>query len=214
MRTFSSILPFTNRFGLRRATCITNDAQGGEGRANERALVEFGFSGRGSMMIGDMLKCEEKWQVTASDLAIHRIVWALLAEDRPIEDGQIPICLRHFVAAFDHDPTEDEYQTWLGLVRAEEVWGMRVVARHLFKPPYPPVYTMDHRIKAFGDFYDRLDAIVGDQVLHNIIKYAANKFGNEHSPRIKITHPRKKAWQLAVMRDFDPEARPAALDQS
>ena len=213
MRTFSSILPFTNRFGLRRATCITNDARRGEGGANERALVEFGLSGFGSTL-GDALRCEEKWQAIASDLAIHRIVWALLAEEYPIEDGQIPIYLRHFIAAFNHDPTEDEYQTWLGLVRAKEVWGMRVVARHLFKPPYPPNYTMEHRIKAFEDFHVRLDAIVGGQVLHNIIKYAANKFGNEHSPRIKITPPQKTARQLDVMRDFNPEIRPATLDQS
>ena len=213
MRTFSSILPFTNRFGLRRATCMTNGAQGGEGGANERVLVEFGLSGVGST-IGDMLRCEEKWHATASDLAIHRIVWALLAEERPIEDGQILIYLRHFIAAFNHDPTEDEYQTWLSLVGAEEVWGMRVVARHLFKPPYPPSYTVEHRIKAFEDFHKRLDAIVGDHVLHNIIKYAANKFGNKHSPSIKITPPQKNAWELDVMRDFDLEARPAALDQS
>ena len=31
MRTFSSILPFTNRFGLRRATCLSNGAENGGG---------------------------------------------------------------------------------------------------------------------------------------------------------------------------------------
>ena len=35
MRTFSSILPFTHRFGLRRATCITNGAKGGGGGASK-----------------------------------------------------------------------------------------------------------------------------------------------------------------------------------
>ena len=31
MRTFSSVLPFTRRFGVRGVTCMTNGAQGGEG---------------------------------------------------------------------------------------------------------------------------------------------------------------------------------------
>ena len=43
MRTFSSILPFTNRFGLRRATCMTNGAQGGEGNVSADDMYQRGL---------------------------------------------------------------------------------------------------------------------------------------------------------------------------
>ena len=41
MKTFSSIFPFTNRFGLRGVTCLTNGAEGGGGGSNTKSSLEW-----------------------------------------------------------------------------------------------------------------------------------------------------------------------------